>query len=116
MERRCRSPDLKHGVNFDLVREELLKVYGTMADDQHSLSGFNYVLDSGGVIGTHLDDLTDFAQQYVDPQNQKFQFQGYTIVLCIPSKMPRIRLAELHTVLMKHMLTIPKSRVPAIHD
>ena len=78
------KPDPKGNVPWEPVRDKLIDMYGGMADDPNALYLFRYVMGAGGKDGTHVGDMNDFIQVFVNPKFRKMQMGVYFILSSYP--------------------------------
>ena len=90
------SPDdLEGKVPFDPVREKMVELYGANVDHPDFFHAFRVVMDAGGHDSTHMTNLHDFTNVYVNPKLRKMRYEAYAVISDYPVEFPRLKNASL---------------------
>ena len=91
----CKPDPLTGAIPYEPIRDKLIDLYGSAADNPNLLSMFRLVLDAGGSKSPHLHDLYNFIVVHVNPKLRKLKDDAYGVVTVYPLTFVKIKIASL---------------------
>ena len=77
----CKPDPLTGAIPYEPIRDKMIDLYGSAADNPNMLNMFRLVMDAGGSESPHLQDLYNFTAVHVNPKLRKLKDDAYGVVI-----------------------------------